>query len=603
MPESIDRVATRSLAGPVARPLQTAGHLIVVDGATSRRVALPHRGVLVVGRASDADVRIEGQSVSRRHAEIVVADGEVRVDDLGSHNGTYVNGEATTGSRILASGDTVLLGEVALLYRRASDEAGPRKILDRGAIDRRVGEELARMRATERPFTVVVLGGDDGGAAAAGSPARRLEGLLHPLDAVAAAGDGTLLIVLPERGRDEAVELAERLVAAVADDGVVVRAGCAVAPDDAQEAAALWDLARAACRGARPGTVGDAGSIESELAFGERRVVVADPAMVRIYELLRRLAASDLPVLIQGETGVGKENAAFAVHWCSPRRSGPFVAVNCAAFTESLVESELFGHEKGAFSGAVTSKTGLFEAAHGGTLFLDEVGELSPTVQAKLLRVLELKRLTRVGGLRELPVDLRVVAATNRDLEADVAAGRFRRDLYFRLGAASVQLPPLRERPREIVLLARRFLAAACARLDRPPVELSTRAVLALGRWRWPGNVRELRNLMDYLGAAVIEAVIEPWHLPEAMVSLDEPGEAGEVAAGPTPRLGPPHPGRPLVDEVREFERRLLVEALAACDGVRVRAAERLGLPLRTFKYKLKQHGITGGAVEGSTKR
>ncbi|MSP60855.1 MAG: FHA domain-containing protein [Myxococcales bacterium] len=571
----------------------------MVDGATSRRLRLPRNGSLLVGRGDEADVRIESQAVSRRHAELHVSDGEARVADLGSHNGTLLNGERIDGARPLQNGDMIGIGDAELIYRRAADTSRPRRLLDPAALTRRIVEELERVGATERPLGLVALPLGARALADGAGLAAAIDGCLRRLDAAGWSAEGTLVAILPERDRDASEEIARALVAALAASGIAraARAGFATAPADGCDAPTLLGAARAAAQGAAPGEAVDATRAATEIQLGDRRVVLADPAMVRLYDLIKRLAASDLPVLVCGETGAGKEHAAFAVHWHSPRRDGPFVILNCAAITETLVESELFGHEKGAFSGAIAAKPGLIEVSGGGTLFLDEVGELSAAVQAKLLRVLEQKRLTRVGGLREVPVDLRVVAATNRDLEAEVAAGRFRRDLFFRLGAATVVLPPLRDRPREIALLARRFLDDACARLGRPQMAISTGAMVHLAGFAWPGNVRELKNVIEYIAAAIPEPVLEPWCLPDAIVPIAADTALG-TPSSPSPGAGATaparRPGRPLTDEVRDFERQLIVAALAACGEVRKSAAEQLGLPLRTLVYKLKQHGITG---------
>jgi transcriptional regulator with GAF, ATPase, and Fis domain len=264
--------------------------------------------------------------------------------------------------------------------------------------------------------------------------------------------------------------------------------------------------------------------------------------------------------------------------------------VNCAALPDGLVESELFGHEKGAFSGAVATKEGLFEAAHGGTIFLDEVGELPPLVQAKLLRVLEERRFARVGSAREMEVDVRVVAATNRDLAKESAEGRFRQDLYFRLNGASVWLPPLRDRPRELPILARAFLASACADVRRPLLTLGDGALRALARRSWPGNVRELRNLMGFLAATVTGDRIDEAHLAET-----PEGGAPRAAVTVTPAAPAASSGtgfRPIAEEVRELERSRMAEALAAASGNRTRAAELISMPLRTFMSKLKQYDL-----------
>ena len=320
------------------------------------------------------------------------------------------------------------------------------------------------------------------------------------------------------------------------------------------------------------------------LTLGEREIVLADGAMVRLFSLIERLAASDVPVLVVGETGTGKEHAAYAVHHGSARRAAPFVAVNCAAIPDSLFESEFFGHEKGAFSGAHTARIGLFERAAGGTLFLDELGELSAGAQAKLLRVLEGGRFSRVGDTRERKADVRVVAATNRDLGVEAREKRFRHDLYYRLTSAVVLIPPLRERPADVPVLARRFLAAARLRAGKAPLTIAPAAMLALARHTWPGNVRELKNAMEFVAAAVTDGVVEQESLPATLA-------VAAVASAPETRA-PTTPMRPLAEEVSELERRRIEEALVVAGGVKSRAAQLISMPERTFRHKLRQYGI-----------
>jgi DNA-binding NtrC family response regulator len=305
--------------------------------------------------------------------------------------------------------------------------------------------------------------------------------------------------------------------------------------------------------------------------------------MRQLYRVVERLARTALPVLVLGESGAGKENVAAAVHAWSPRAAAPLVALNCAALQESLVESELFGYERGAFSGAVGAKLGLLERADGGTLFLDEVNELSAAAQAKLLRVLEEGLVNRLGGVRERRVDLRVVAATNRALAEEVAAGRFRRDLFFRLSGATVLVPPLRSRPLEIAALARHFAAAAGA------AAIDEAALARLLEHPWPGNVRELRHAIEYAAALAEGDVITPWHLPDTVRAL----RGGPRATPPSfPALF-----RPIAEELRDLERRRMLEALRATGGVQRRAAELIGMPVRTFTCKLTQYGLRAQAA------
>jgi DNA-binding NtrC family response regulator len=302
-----------------------------------------------------------------------------------------------------------------------------------------------------------------------------------------------------------------------------------------------------------------------------REFVTVEPAVTRLLELVDRIAGRDISVLVTGETGSGKELVARRLHRGSTRAEGPFVAVNCAAFPESLAESELFGHERGAYTGAERQRPGRFEEASGGTLFLDEVGELAPPLQAKLLRVLEERRLRRLGGSEDIAVDVRVVAATNRDLEAEAERGGFRRDLYFRLAVVRVDLPPLRERPRDIPVLAAYLLRQLAARHGGARIELGAGAVAALERHSWPGNVRELRNVLER--AAVVRG--------EGVIAAEDLGlreDAPAVEAVPLDRDG--------------REREAVLEALRRSGGNRDAAARLLGVSVRTLYYRLQRYGI-----------
>jgi two-component system response regulator AtoC len=308
--------------------------------------------------------------------------------------------------------------------------------------------------------------------------------------------------------------------------------------------------------------------------------------MVAIHELARRAAAGTISVLLLGETGAGKEVLADVVHRHS-RRAGAFLRINCAAFTESLLESELFGHERGAFSGAHQTKPGLLETADGGSVFLDEIGEMPLGLQAKLLRVIEERRVTRVGAVKPRDLDVRFIAATNRDLEVEVDAGRFRRDLLYRLNGVTLTIPPLRQRPSEIAELARRFLARTAARHGRPAPRLSHDAVRVLCEHRWPGNIRELVNVIE---RAVIVCgagdEIRPEHLaPSKRAAGNEAVElAPAIAASSVAPLFEP------VDAAAERER--IVRALEHCAGNQTHAARLLGVSRGTLIARLKQHNI-----------
>jgi len=322
--------------------------------------------------------------------------------------------------------------------------------------------------------------------------------------------------------------------------------------------------------------------VESQERLGDL-IGRSDP-MQELFHTLRRVARSTTSVLIRGESGTGKELAARALHDLGPRAAGPFVAVNCAAIPDSLIESELFGHEKGAFTGASERRVGKFEAAAGGTLFLDEIGELAPAVQAKLLRALQDLRVERVGSTEPIQVDVRVVAATHRDLERDIAEGRFREDLFYRINVVPVALPALRERRGDIRRLAEHFLAAATERAGAGPRQISREALAALERAPWPGNVRELQNAIEH-GVALCEAeVLGLDDLPAAVVRADLlEGLRDQVRSGE----------RAFEDAVAEFERELLVEALERAGWNQTRAAEQLHITRRALKLRMDRLAVT----------
>jgi two-component system, NtrC family, response regulator AtoC len=321
-------------------------------------------------------------------------------------------------------------------------------------------------------------------------------------------------------------------------------------------------------------------------------VVLMDPAMRALYADAARVARSNISVLLLGETGVGKEVLARAIHANSPRAKGPFMGVNCAALADSLLESELFGSEKGAFTGAL-ARAGLFEAAAGGTVFLDEVGELPLATQAKLLRVLEERVVMRLGSTRARPIDVRLLSATNRDVEADSRQGRLRPDLYFRLNGAALAIPPLRERPQEIEAFATSFLSAACRDLERaPPPTMSSPALDILRRHAWPGNVRELRNAVERAAVMCTDATILPEHLPPAILAAVRAAEPRSSPSAPRSSTGERQPQN-LQAEMKSLERTRILEALERCGGNQSEAARQLGIPRRTLVSRLSELGLT----------
>jgi DNA-binding NtrC family response regulator len=311
--------------------------------------------------------------------------------------------------------------------------------------------------------------------------------------------------------------------------------------------------------------------------------------MERIHKLAKRIAASNINVLLLGETGVGKEVMARAIHRMSPRAERPFLGLNCASLHETLFESELFGYEKGAFTGASHPKPGLIESADGGTVFLDEIGEIPAATQAKLLRVLEERQVMRVGALRPREVDVRFVAATNQNLETEIELGRFREDLFYRLNGISLVIPPLRDRVAEIPKLARAFIAEACAHAGYPtqPV-LSREALEWMTRHSWPGNIRELRNAVNRAVLLASGGVIQPEHL-ESEAYQPRTGRGSGRRADTATTAPPPSDDSAAPDD---DERQRILQALAACGGNQTRAAKMLGMARRTLTSKLNKLGV-----------
>jgi len=309
-------------------------------------------------------------------------------------------------------------------------------------------------------------------------------------------------------------------------------------------------------------------------------ILGTSPAMREVFDVVTSVAASNANVLITGESGTGKELVARSIHYNSARRERPFVVLNCAALSEGVLESELFGHEKGAFTNATATRKGRFEMAHEGTLFIDEVGEMSLTAQVKLLRVIQEHEFERVGGTRTIQVDVRLVAATNKDLEAEVRAGRFREDLFYRLNVVNIPMPPLRARREDIEPLARHFLAKYAAETGKRVTEFAPRALGALLAYEWPGNVRELQNVIERAVVLSRAETITPRDLPRGLQD-DE-----EIC------LQLPERGGSLTEILEDLERQLIVQTLRRMDGSQTQAAEALGIKRTTLRYKMEKYRL-----------
>ncbi|MBZ0170535.1 acetoacetate metabolism regulatory protein AtoC [Candidatus Methylomirabilis lanthanidiphila] len=312
------------------------------------------------------------------------------------------------------------------------------------------------------------------------------------------------------------------------------------------------------------------------------------PKMVELYKLITRVAELDSTVLITGESGTGKELVARTLHCASPRAARPFLAINCGAIPEQLLESELFGHVKGSFTGAVSHKTGLFEVANLGTVLLDEIAEMSPVLQVKLLRFLQGRTFRRVGGTEDLEVDIRLIAATNKDLVKAMADGTFREDLFYRLNVIPIHLPPLRERTEDVPLLANRLLAQCTLRQQRDPTSISPEAMEILVRYHWPGNVRELENVIERALALETSDQLTPASIC-VQVRTEGEGEGPQRLS----TFALPSEGIDLEQTVSELEKELMLQALERSGWVQSKAAELLNLTFRAFRYKVKKYGIS----------
>lgn len=313
-------------------------------------------------------------------------------------------------------------------------------------------------------------------------------------------------------------------------------------------------------------------------AFGN--LVGKSKAMQELFFLIEKVAASKVNVLITGESGTGKELVAKAIHYNSERRDKPFVAVNCGAIPENLLESELFGHEKGAFTGAMQAKSGLFEVANGGTIFLDEIGELPPAMQVKILRVLQEREIRRVGATRDTGIDVRLLAATNKDLEDEVRAARFREDLFYRLNVIRISLPPLRERREDIPLLVSHFIALHSVGRD---ITVSDSAMRALLDYQWPGNIRELHNVLERCLVLDAGKMINAESLPDYL---------WKSPLRNVQDFDIPETGFDLDAHLAEIEKQILLKALLRADGIRTKAAELLHMTFRSFRYRLSKYGL-----------
>ncbi|MEZ4404567.1 MAG: sigma 54-interacting transcriptional regulator [Kofleriaceae bacterium] len=619
--------------------------LIVIDG--------PDRGAEFditdrgggIGRGEDNAALLTDPSVSRLHCSLEPRGGALWLVDAGSRNKTLVNG-APVAEHLLAAGDEITVGQTRLTFlppeaaaitrapapAKVTIEVGTRELLalTGGPAEAEARRHLAALARLGDDLTAAIGAGRAAVAQAAATAclavvvaerafvvARDRAGLVP----VARAGTGGASLALPDgvldgvlgRGRALALEVAGRPALAVpvgaGADAVVLfadRATRGFGELELMAATCLAQLVAAALGAADAQGVLVRGQAALEERLGDRELIGRSPAALALFELVARVAPTDATVLLGGESGAGKEMVARAIHRGSRRASGPCVAVNCAALTETLIESELFGHERGAFTGATDKKIGRFEAADKGTLFLDEIGEMPLPLQTKLLRVLEEREFERVGGTRAVSVDVRLIAATNRDLPEQVRRGQFREDLYYRLSVIHAVVPSLRERADDIPLLAEHFLVRMRQQIGRRVRGFRPDALAALAAHSWPGNVRELRNAIERAVVLGRSEWIEAGDLPPNLTARAQRRSAptpplGSMAVAPPlaalPTIGPPPAAPPPAEapaarSLRELEKDGIIAALAATGGNKAQAAAILEIDRSTLYKKLKDYDI-----------
>ncbi|MDD9944136.1 MAG: sigma 54-interacting transcriptional regulator [Myxococcales bacterium] len=586
------------------------GMLAIVNGVVTTH-ALPESGTVTIGRARESDIQVVDASVSRLHARLNLT-SPITLEDLGSANGTRVRGQLIEANKPVALplGESMELGAAMIMVQQRPVATREWRIWAHGYFEGRLEDECARASRGNGTFGLLrVNAGDNTNADVV---QQILAHTLRADDVVGLYGPAQYEVLLIDRGLSDARTIAQQLGQDLGEAGVEARVGLATFPADGRTADRLTSRAGADASGEKAQDSSRPGSI-----------VIKSPAMRRLVDLIERVAPGEISVLILGETGAGKEVMAEEVHRQSPRRGKPFLRLNCAALSETLLESELFGHERGSFTGASQAKAGLLETAQGGTVFLDEIGELPMSVQVKLLRMLEERKVWRVGGVKPRDIDVRFVAATNRNLEEAVAAHTFRQDLYFRLNGVSLHIPPLRERQEEIEDMAREFIGQVARRQGRRVPELTSGALELMRGYSWPGNVRELRNAVERAVLLAGNGPIEREHFAVEKMSatVSTPIARTEIGGGDSGGLLEPLPQADLIEtketmvpppdvpaqpgddqsadlgerlrkQVMEVERQHIVDALARCGGNQTRAAKELGISRRTLISRLEAYNI-----------
>jgi DNA-binding NtrC family response regulator len=525
-------------------------HLIVMGANIFSMHPLPEAGMVTIGRDDDDDVRIDDANASRHHARLHVGT-VLQIEDLGSTNGTRLRGNLLPpGQRApVLAGEAISIGWATLMIQRRRPTVRVRRIPTHAYFEGRLEEECDKASSSGRVFAVLRLHVAPGTSPEA--VGEIVSPQVRPGDVLASYGPDEYEMILFEHDAKRVSDFAARIVSSLGARNLAARTGVAFFPGDARSADGL--IARA-CERVQGRNISATPSSDD---------IRCGPEMRRVHLLAKRAAVSNINVLVVGETGVGKEVLAEIIHGLSPRAGKPFVRINCAALSSTLFEAELFGHDRGAFTDAREAKPGLLETADGGTVFLDEIGELPLPLQAKLLRVLEAREVRRIGSAQPRKINVRVIAATNRDLREEVNRGSFRQDLYFRLEVMRLRVPPLRERPDDIPVLVEHFRTLAKPGAAAPP--LSEETLRNFVAHPWPGNVRELRNAVERL--TVLDDM--PFSTSAASDSDEGGGDPADI------RVPFKDAKNALTDR---FERRYLTAMLEATGGNISEAARRAGI-------------------------
>ncbi|WP_170229364.1 sigma 54-interacting transcriptional regulator [Polyangium fumosum] len=587
-----DQTSTEPMppGAPAAPPLSFGVQLVFFTRDGVERAQLAPGKPLVVGRGQEANLPIYEAQLSYTHAKFTLHEDGVLVEDLESRNGVWHAGQQVPSAK-LVPGDEIYLATVIVRVFALGMIAEP-NLVEEPTFRRQLEEELRRTRFSGRSLGVLAVspGEKEAAEGSRGTWVTRLEQHLRErIHRIYLYVPNIALILLPEIDAAEAQRVA-RSIAAGAPPAIGPRCvGMALHPGDASKADKLIEVARQNLRRARPGEPAlgtqagsDGGEGDEPPIFGEK--------MGEALHIIKQASRARVPVLLLGETGTGKEVLAKRLHDSGPRSKKPFIAINCGALPGTLITSELFGHVKGAFTGADKDTKGAFRDVDGGTLFLDEIGDLAPDAQKALLRVLQEGVVTPVGSTNSHHVDVRIVAATHKNLQAMIEDGSFRRDLYHRLNTAVVEIPPLRERQDEIEPLAQRFLTKANRENGRSIQGFSPEAKARLFAYNWLGNVRELKSAVDWAVIIAEADLIQPEDLPKAV------------------RLAQPEPATPSVGGLKaeteqltqQFGTQRILAVLQETNWNRRKAAEKLGIPYPTLLRRMREYGIKPPKLEDS---